>query len=586
MDLDDLNDTNAATFADFGLSRTTLDALAEKGITTPTPIQAAAIPLLLSGESDVLGQARTGTGKTAAFGIPIIECLEDGYGPRQPRAIILTPTRELCMQVATEIKSLCGTKHLFVASVYGGASIELQLRALKQGVDIVVGTPGRVQDMIDRGALNLEDIMFAVLDEADEMLDMGFVDDIDAILCRVPEDRRMLMFSATMPEEILAIAEKFMPDCEVIRVDAEVASLDQIDRFCYELRREEKVEALIRIMDMDPEMYGLVFCRTRLDVDELCEQLSKRKHRVEALHGDISQAQRTKVIRQFKDGIFKILVATDVAARGIDVAGLTHVVNYSLPQNAEIYIHRIGRTGRAGKNGTAITFVTPGEKRKLAALEQELGSKLEFRQLPTPEELVTARRNNLIKKVTEEEADPEYLEFAAELLDSRPPAELVAALLRISFGKQFRPSAYARIGKPPRPAGKEVREHKERAEYTKLLVMKGKDDGITPPVLLEMIYNAVRITSKRLGKISCFPKNCIVEVPPSLASKIVSGVNGHTHSTLMRIEGEAPGKKAPREKFEGDKKSSFRKEKSFKSDKPFHKEKSFRKEKSKGGKRR
>ncbi len=547
-------------FSDFGLSRTTLDALAAKNISVPTPIQAAAIPLLMSGECDVLGQARTGTGKTAAFGIPIIECIRPGS--KSPQALILTPTRELCMQVAAEIKSLAGERKLFVAAVYGGASIEVQLRSLKRGVDIVVGTPGRIQDMIDRGALNLDEILFSVLDEADEMLDMGFVEDIESILSLMPEDRRQLMFSATMPPEIMSIAERFMKDCEVIRVDAEPASLDQIDRFGYEIKRDDKVEALVRLINMEPDMYGLIFCRTRADVDELCDALANRKIRVEALHGEISQAQRTKVIRQFKDGAFRLLVATDVAARGIDVAGLTHVINYSLPMNAEIYIHRIGRTGRAGRKGSAITFVSPGERRKLAEIEKELGSKLEMRELPTPEELVQAHKEALIKSLSGCELDETYLDFAAELVDATENVDmLVAALLHVGFGNRFQEKAYPAI----RTKRREFRDRENRTErgekknrkapehrddYVKLLFTKGKNDGITPQVLLEMIFNAVRITSKRLGKISCFPKNAIVEVPASLASKIVSGVNGHTHSNLMRYADEDKNRKSGRKHFE------------------------------------
>ncbi len=543
---------SCSDFSGFGLSRSTLDALAAKNITKPTPIQAAAIPLLMSGDRDVLGQARTGTGKTAAFGIPIIECIKTGG--KSPKALILTPTRELCMQVAAEIKSLAGDRRLFVAAVYGGASIEVQLRSLKRGVDIVVGTPGRVQDMIDRGALSLDEIMFSVLDEADEMLDMGFVEDIEAILSVMPEDRRTLMFSATMPEEILSIAERFMRDCEVIRVDAEPASLDQIDQYGYELHREDKVEALIRLIHMAPDMYALIFCRTRADVDELVDQLAARHCRVEALHGEISQAQRTKVIRQFKDGSFRILVATDVAARGIDVAGLTHVINYSLPQSAEIYIHRIGRTGRAGRKGEAVSFITPGERKRLAEIEKELNAKLEIRELPSPEELVIANKNELVQALSGCELSPEYLDFASELLDATTDADaLVAAMLHVGFGNRFLESAYPYIGKvrPKRErgerggadkkSGRKPPEHNDK--FVRLFVGKGKHDGMTPQILLEMIFNAVRITSRRLGKITCTPKNSFIEVPASLANKIVSGVNGHTHSNLMRIDEKAAKKK-------------------------------------------
>jgi len=528
------------SFQDFGLSQTTLEALAAKNITEPTPIQAEAIPLLLNGTNDVLGQARTGTGKTAAFGIPIIERIHPGG--RAPQAIVLTPTRELCMQVAAEIKSLAGTRRLFVAAVYGGASIEVQLRALNKGVDIVVGTPGRVQDMIDRGALDLDSIMFAVLDEADEMLDMGFVDDIEAILGRIPDGRRMLMFSATMPPEIMNIARRFMHDMKVVRVDAEPAKLEQTERYGYLVRREDKVEALVRLIRMNPDMYALVFCRTREDVDELCEILNIRHCHVDALHGEISQAQRTKVINLFKKQAFRILIATDVAARGIDVNGLTHVINFSLPETAETYIHRIGRTGRAGKNGVAITFVTPGERRKLKAIEDELGTKLEFRELPSPEALAASQRENLRARFDSVTPLPESMEFASALLETYSPASLVAKLLESGFGKTYLASSYAPIGRPPRERReggerkkREFTEHEHNGSFARLFVSKGRSEGMTPAILLEMIYDAVRITSRRLGKINCYSKNSYIEVPVSLAKKIISGVNGHTHSTLLRF---------------------------------------------------
>ena len=310
---------------------------------------------------------------------------------------------------------------------------------------------------------------------------------------------------------------------------------------------------------MEPDMYGLIFCRTRADVDELCDALANRKIRVEALHGEISQTQRTKVIRQFKSGAFRLLVATDVAARGIDVAGLTHVINYSLPVNAEIYIHRSGRTGRAGRKGSAITFVSPGERRKLAEIEKELGSTLEMRELPTPEELVNAHKNALIQALSGCEIEQSYLDFASELVDATEDVDmLVAALLHAGFGKRFLEKAYP----PLRTRRREFTRDKERGtekkarkapehrdDYVQLLFTKGKNDGITPQILLEMIFNAVRITSKRLGKISCFPKNCIIEVPASLASKIVSGVNGHTHSNFMRFSDDDKKPKNDRKNF-------------------------------------
>lgn len=473
------------SFQDFGLSRTTLDALAAKNITEPTPIQAEAIPLLLGGTHDVLGQARTGTGKTAAFGIPVIELIRPGG--RAPQALVLTPTRELCLQVAAELGSLAGTRRLRIAAVYGGASIEIQQRVLTRGTDIVVGTPGRVLDMIGRGALELGSIAFAVLDEADEMLDMGFIEDIETILDGIPADRRMLMFSATMPPEIMNIAGRFMRDVRIVKVDAEPARPEQTERFGYEVRREDKVEALVRLIRMNPDMYGLVFCRTREETDELCEALNMRGCRVEALHGEISQTQRTKVITLFKKQAFRILVATDVAARGLDVNGLTHVINFSVPQSAEIYIHRMGRTGRAGKNGTAVTFVAPGERRKLKEIEDALGSKLEFRPLPDPEELARAQRENLTAALDGVTPRPETEAFASELLKSRSPVSLAARLLECGFGTSFLASSYAPLSSPAQGRkGPEDGRRREapghNASFVRLFVSKGRSEGMTPAV--------------------------------------------------------------------------------------------------------
>ena len=312
-------------FRALGISEGVLDALRQKGFEEPSPIQELTIPLLLKGERDVIGQAQTGTGKTAAFGIPIIDTIRRGDG--NPKALILAPTRELSIQIAEELNSLKGNSNLRIAPFYGGQFIGVQLKKLDEGIDIVIGTPGRIIDLMEREKLILDEIQFAVLDEADEMLDMGFVDDIKRILSAAPAEKRMLMFSATMPEEILAIAEQFMrPDYEIVRTKTETVSTDLTEQIYYEVRREHKLEVLSRIIDMEDDLYAMVFCKTRSDVDELTDALTARGYAVDALHGDIAQAQRTRVINNFKARKFRLLIATDVAARGIDVNDLTHVI--------------------------------------------------------------------------------------------------------------------------------------------------------------------------------------------------------------------------------------------------------------------
>ena len=370
--------SNLENFTALGVADYLIPALLEKGFKEPTDIQSLAIPLLLSGEKDIIGQALTGTGKTAAFGLPILQVLERGS---VPQALILAPTRELSIQISAELESLQGSKHLRIATFFGGQAIPIQLGILKKGVDIAVGTPGRIMDLHRRGVLKLDQLQFAVLDEADEMLDMGFVDDIREILSLTNSDKRMLMFSATMPQEIMDIAKEFMrPDFEIARAAVNATNTELTEQIFHEVKREDKIDALARVIESMPDIYALVFCRTRADVDEVTEKLSALKYHVEALHGEISQAQRLRVIENFKKRKFPVLIATDVAARGIDVNDLNCVVNFSMPQNAETYIHRIGRTGRAGKHGLAITFVTPREQRKFKQIEDAVGNRIEKRR--------------------------------------------------------------------------------------------------------------------------------------------------------------------------------------------------------------
>ncbi|MDD3119250.1 MAG: DEAD/DEAH box helicase [Victivallales bacterium] len=425
---------NMEKFRALGISEATLAALSLKGFTEPSPIQAAAIPLLLQGEKDVIGQAQTGTGKTAAFGIPIIEKIIPA-ADRAPRALILTPTRELAIQIAAELDSIKGDKELEILPVYGGQAIYTQLRQLQRGTDIVVGTPGRVMDLMRRNALSLAELAFAVLDEADEMLNMGFVEDIEQILGAANRDKTMLMFSATMPEPIMNIARKFMREYEVVQVKQRRMTADLTDQLYFEVHREDKFRALERIIDMEDDMYALVFCRTKTDVDELTSRLQHHGYRAEALHGDISQNQRIKTIDKFRQRIFNLLIATDVAARGIDINDLSHVINFSLPQDTESYIHRVGRTARAGREGTAISFVTPSEFRRLKSIQRQSGAKIRPGRLPRPEEIARRRQEQLLEKISRLVASglpQSYVTAAEQLLASLPSAEVAAALMLLN----------------------------------------------------------------------------------------------------------------------------------------------------------
>lgn len=549
-----------------GISDRILDALDKKGFEEPSPIQELTIPLLMTGSKDVIGQAQTGTGKTAAFGIPIIE-----FGKRSkdgPGALILAPTRELSMQIADELNSLKGENPLRIAAFYGGQNIAIQLKLLSAGIDVVIGTPGRIIDLMERKKLHFDNIKFAVLDEADEMLDMGFIEDIERILSATPEDKRMLMFSATMPKEVLSIAERFMRDYEIVRTKTIEQSNELTEQIYYEVRRENKFEALSRIIDMEEELYGIVFCHTRSDVDELAEQLQRHHYSAEAIHGDIPQSQRTKVIANFKDRKFKLLIATDVAARGIDVNDLTHVINYSIPQSHETYIHRIGRTGRAGKSGTAITFVTPGEQRKLSMIRKKVPGEITRRNLPQAWEIVEAKKSRftaLLNTIIGEGKHKQYLSFADSLLTSEhTPPELLAAFLQERFKNELVMDKYINL-----PAN-DTFVHPEMHDHSQVYIALGYDAGYNKRKLLDLIFKRSGVGCERLGKVECSGTHTLVNASAGDAERIVKAFQGEKDPET-RITGLAVQDDSISEKSSGplERRSSKRRFSSFRKD-SFH----------------
>ncbi len=455
-------------FKDLGLSDEVLASLKRKGYEKPTEIQAKAIPFLLDGTKDVVGQSQTGTGKTASFALPIIEKLKGNS--KTPKALILTPTRELASQVSKEIESLQPKNKLKILAVYGGASINEQIKHLKYGIDVVVGTPGRLIDLIKRRKLDLKQIRYAVLDEADEMLNMGFLDDIKEILSKTNSDKNTLLFSATMPKEILNIAKKFMRDYEFIKVKKQQVTIELTEQFYYDVRNNDRFECLRRVIDISPEFYGIVFCKTRSAVNSLVNHLLDNNYSAGAIHGEITQSQREKVLLQFRNKRIKILVATDVAARGIDVNDLTHVINYSLPQSPESYVHRVGRTGRAGKKGIAITFVMPSEKGKLKFVERIIKQKLERKEIPVTKDVIEskiARMEQTIHKLLSSKRSDKFDELASQILKAHQPKEVVASLLNFAFKKEITASGYKEIGKvssSDRGRSRDRRDRKPRRE--------------------------------------------------------------------------------------------------------------------------
>jgi len=499
-------------FKKLGLSNNILQALMKKGFEEPTPIQEKIIPIALNKNKDLVGQAQTGTGKTAAFGIPIIENIE-GHS-KKVQVLIMTPTRELAIQVSEEINSIKGNKRLIVDPIYGGQSIELQLKRLKKGVDIVVGTPGRILDHINRRSLKLDEISYLVLDEADEMLNMGFIEDVEKIISVTNPDRMTFLFSATMPREIVDIARRHMKEYELIKIDTENITVELTDQIYFEVASKDKFEALCRIIDIENEFYGLVFCRTKVDVDNVATHLKDRGYDGEALHGDLSQHQREKISTKFRDKKINILVATDVAARGIDIENLTHVINYSIPQDPNSYVHRIGRTGRAGKEGTAITFITPEEYRKLMHIKRVVKTNIRREKLPQIEDILNVRKARVlmeIENIMKSGLSRDYLNIASDLLNGSNPVEVIAALLKQTYRNTLDTSMYNEI--------RDVYPHIEGK--TRLFIAKGKKDDMNKRKLVGFIKDKAGIDSRKIQGVEVFDKYSFITVPFKQAEQIL-----------------------------------------------------------------
>jgi len=424
------------TFAEFGLEPKVLQAITELGFEESTPIQDKAIPIAMAGQ-DLIGQAQTGTGKTAAFGIPLINKIPTSE--ERIVALIMTPTRELAIQVADEIGKLTKYKGLRSLPIYGGQEIGRQIRALKKKPQIIIGTPGRLLDHINRKTIRLEDVQTVILDEADEMLDMGFMEDIQSILKQVPDERHTMLFSATMPSNIQKLAQQFLKNPEHVSVIPKQITAPLIEQSYIEVHERQKFEALSRLLDMESPELAIIFGRTKRRVDELSEALQKRGYTADGLHGDLSQNQRDSVMRKFRDGSIDVLVATDVAARGLDVSGVTHVINFDLPQDPESYVHRIGRTGRAGKEGTAWSFVTPRETDHLHFIEKVTRQKMNRKPLPSIAEAIEGKQRLTAERLLEVVQNEEFSEYKAisiQLLEQYDSVHLLSAAIKLLTGEK------------------------------------------------------------------------------------------------------------------------------------------------------
>ncbi len=506
------------TFEQFNLSKNILEAVRRKGFTEPTAIQTLTIPLMLEAETNLIAQAQTGTGKTAAFGLPLIEMIRENATAVQ--VLILVPTRELAIQVSEEIQSLRGNKNVTVTAIYGGQPIEQQIRALKKGVHVVVGTPGRIIDHLSRRTLKLGGIAYLILDEADEMLNMGFIEDIERIMEHTNPEKRTLLFSATMPTRIKNLARKYMGTYEFLRVKEETLTTDLTEQIYFDVKVRDKFEALRRIIDIESEFYGLVFCRTKNDADFVANQLIDHGYNAEAIHGDISQAQRERTLRNFRKKRVNILVATDVAARGIDVNDLTHVVNYSLPHDPESYVHRIGRTGRAGKRGTAISFVTPGEQKRLAVIQRFAKAEIKRAWLPRVQDILLAKRTKITSDLAtalESPIEPDFFNWAKQLLSENDPTEILAAILSTTFQEELDPNTYGKIQE--KGTGSPRRSPKN--ENVRLFVALGKKDRMNPKKLVQLIAKRAPVQSRQIQDVRVMDTFSFVSVPFDKADTIV-----------------------------------------------------------------
>ncbi|MGB3328590.1 MAG: DEAD/DEAH box helicase [Thermomicrobiales bacterium] len=556
----DAEESTGITFADLGLNGALLESVEAVGYTKPSPIQERVIPVLLAG-GDVIAQAQTGSGKTAAFGLPIIETID--RKSRGVQALVLCPTRELAIQVSEALESYGKHKRVETLAIYGGQPYERQIRGLQRGVQIVVGTPGRVMDHMRRGTLSLDSLKFFVLDEADEMLDMGFVDDIEWVLQHVPAERQTALFSATMPPRIAELANKYMNDAQRISVRGKQMTVAEIRQTSYEIPRGRKLDALARILEAETPSSAIIFCRTKHGVDELGEGLMQRGFAVETLHGDLSQSQRDRVMKRFRAGQADILIATDVAARGLDIPDVSHVINYDLPESPETYVHRIGRTGRAGKSGEAISLVGPRDIRWIRQLERITKATVEPRRLPTAADVNTRRREvlkNLVSKEVENESDYEgYTETVNQLFEQFDPQNVAAALLKLYAEETGRSTtelsasddfaSYSSFDSRERGERPERRPVQGAAEgMTRLFINIGRTLRVRPQDIVGAIANEAGVPGRAIGAIDIHDTYTFVDVPTDAAQNVIEVLNASSiKGRPVNVEiASDPGSRGPR----------------------------------------
>ncbi len=550
-----------------GFSPELLKGIEELGFTEPTPIQEKIIPIVFETENDLVGLAQTGTGKTAAFGLPIIE--QTDIQSKSVQTLILSPTRELCIQISKDLQNF--SKHIKgfrVVPVYGGANTDTQVRALKKGAHIIVATPGRMLDLINRKAANITKIRTVVLDEADEMLNMGFRDELDGILEKSPDKKRTLLFSATMPKEVARIARNYMNNPVEVRVGKQNAGAENVQHIYYQVHARDRYLALKRIADINPDIYGIVFCRTRMETKDVADKLIKDGYNADALHGDLSQAQRDHVMKRFRNKTLQMLVATDVAARGIDVNDITHIINYNLPESLEVYTHRSGRTGRAGKSGISISIVNYREKSKIPQIEKLINKKFKKSPVPTGEEICKKQLFKLIDKMENVEVDEAQIEPFMDTVNKKlewlSKEEIIKRFVSLEFNRF---AEYYKNAPDLNEKAEEKRESKSRRDRrngsnqdesrkrrgqkgnSRFYINIGKKDGINPKDIIGLIIDSTKDRGINIGVIDLKDSFSFFETGKQNAEMILKSFkNMNYKGRNLRVELAEPDNEAPRRK--------------------------------------
>ncbi|MDE6532249.1 MAG: DEAD/DEAH box helicase [Muribaculaceae bacterium] len=580
------------SFEDLGVEPRLLKAIGEMGFELPMPIQEMVIPHLLEKDGDVVGLAQTGTGKTAAFGLPVLQRID--VTRNVPQALIIAPTRELCLQISGDLADFA--KYLDdvrILPVYGGSSIESQIRTLRKGVQVIVATPGRLIDLIKRGEVKLEHVHTVILDEADEMLNMGFLEDIREILTHVPSDRKMLMFSATMPREIAAIAREFMNNPVEFVAGNRNEGSKNVRHIYYMVKAHDKYLALKRVADNNPDIYGIIFCRTRKETQEIADKLIADGYNADCLHGDLSQAQRDLAMKKFRDHVTQLLVATDVAARGLDVDDLTHVINYGLPDDVAVYTHRSGRTGRANKTGVSVAIIHSREKGKLREIEKKIGKTFEYKKVPSPEHIIEKQLYNLADRLERVEVNEDeiskYIPGVRKKLEWLSEEDLLKRVLSLEFNRllqyyQDMPdidlNAPEKGERKEKERGKREKMDKDRRQaqdgYERLMVNVGKAQGFFPGNLMELVNRNVVGSKPDIGRIDLLPEYTLFDVRKEDARKVLDALrNVDFFGTTIRPEiaserdyaRDKRRRKRDKEEFERPSKSRKKKAGSVKGDK-------------------